>query len=402
MVNLNEFTQRHEAVKAVEYGKDKLIEDLIAEVKQLQAALDLEKEGMEDQRTLAKAIKFDLKKYKSDMEDMQRKQSKLSFVSVLIDGDCMNFHDDFVQDGQRGGRSAARLLTEKVQRYIQDFNPEAGPNVQYRIRVYANVRGLAKTYRDTNTITEDGTLDSFIQGFNMEGVFCDFVDAGNGKECSDVKINALLESEIVDVHCLHVVFCASADNGYARVLGRHRGSEKVSLVEGPPFAREIRELASEFETTSFPEVFRPQKLSRRVSFGSAPLTPTGTPVTNYASIVRIPPRPQEEASSSTPISALPTGPSAKGKTKLGVHRNASGQRVDSHIYFSSRANLDALKQQKLCNQYHILGSCSYGKGCTHKHEHRLGKEDVADLMYIARLSWTSVSAEGLCWAFIWL
>lgn len=54
--------------------------------------------------------------------------------------------------------------------------------------MYANVRGLAKTYQEAKTISKDGTLSSFIQGFNMEDVLCDFVDAGDGKECSDVKI----------------------------------------------------------------------------------------------------------------------------------------------------------------------------------------------------------------------
>jgi hypothetical protein len=55
------------------------------------------------------------------------------------------------------------------------------------VRVYANVRGLAKTYRD-NGILPDLRFDDFVRGFNMGDVMCDYVDAGNGKECADEKV----------------------------------------------------------------------------------------------------------------------------------------------------------------------------------------------------------------------
>jgi hypothetical protein len=121
----------------------------------------------------------------------------------------------------------------------------------------------------------------------MHNTLCDFVDVGNGKECSDVKVGgknflfllprmkgsltyypAHFEHYLHDVHCQHIIFCGSADNGYARVLGPYYGSNYISLIEGPPFPRELRDLATAFKTTSFPSVFRSKKLSRRVSFGS--------------------------------------------------------------------------------------------------------------------------------------
>lgn len=43
-------------------------------------------------------------------------------------------------------------------------------------------------YYDTGVVSSKNVLNSFIQGFNMEDILCDFVDAGNGKECSDVKL----------------------------------------------------------------------------------------------------------------------------------------------------------------------------------------------------------------------
>ncbi|KAJ5881255.1 uncharacterized protein N7473_012308 [Penicillium subrubescens] len=365
MVELDKFKSRYEAVKAVEQDKDKIIEDLMEEVKRLQDALYHEKDDLENQRKLVQTFKSESKMHQSETEEMKRNQAKFSFVSVLIDGDCMNFNDSFIQDGQRGGHSAARRLIENVDRYIQNLYRNESSNVPYRIRVYANVRGLAKTYRENKTISEEGTLLSFVQGFNMEDVLCDFVDAGDGKECSDVKIRARFEQDIINVHCRHIMFCASADNGYARILGPHRNSNtksQITLVEGPPFAREIKELVPSFATTSFPEVFRSQKLSRRISFSNAPTTPTGTgtstPISNYASIVRSTPH----SPHNTSPSPSPSPPTPNQKTKLPIHKNALGQRIDRPLHYSTRGKLEALKQHKFCNQFHILGSCSWGEG----------------------------------------
>lgn len=197
---------------------------------------------------------------------------------------------------------------------------------------------------------------------------------------------ALFEHYFLDVHCQHIIFCGSADNGYARVLGPHRGSNRISLVEGPPFAHELRDLASDFETTSFPEVFRSKKLSRRrVSFGGTTATstptPPRTPIPNYASIARtVPPMPDD----SSPITNSPTRTLTTSSGRLVVCKNANGQRVDSPLHFSTKGKLDVLKQQKFCNQFQILGWCSYGKSCTHKHEPRLVEQEVIDLMCIAR------------------
>jgi hypothetical protein len=50
------------------------------------------------------------------------------------------------------------------------------------------VQGLTKAYRDADILRENQDLGAFIQGFNMERTLCDFVDAGNGKECADAKL----------------------------------------------------------------------------------------------------------------------------------------------------------------------------------------------------------------------
>lgn len=314
--------------------------------------------------------------------------------------------DELVQGGHKGGRSAAKSLVDAARNHVRELKPDCNPNVHIKIRVYANVAGLAKTYVDTGIVSSADIVRYFIQGFNMHHTLCDFVDAGNGKECSDVKVRgknapcfllklkgsltyhpAHFEHYLQDVHCQHIVFCGSADNGYARVLEPHSGSSLISLVEGPPFPRELRELATEFKATSFPSVFRPKKLSRKVSFGckavAQSITPPRTPTSNYASVAKTAPQASEGGST---LTKTPTKKSVPPSSMLIVQRNMNGERVDGPLHYSTRAKLDVLKQHKFCNQFHILGSCSYGEACTHRHDPRLADQEVIDLMWIARLS----------------
>ncbi len=61
------------------------------------------------------------------------------------------------------------------------------------VRVYANVKGLAKAYRESEILSETTFVD-FVRGFNMGNTMCDYIDAGNGKECSDEKVKGDLHS----------------------------------------------------------------------------------------------------------------------------------------------------------------------------------------------------------------
>ncbi|KAH1493479.1 hypothetical protein LV164_005532 [Aspergillus fumigatus] len=220
----------------------------------------------------------------------------------------IQFHGSLVKDGKHGGLEAARLLIQAVQDYIHKVDPEAPPNISCKIRVFANIEGLTEAYRNNNILSVEESLTSFIQGFNQENALCDFVDAGNGKECADVKLRACFEQDIIDVHCRRIIFCASADNSHARVLSPHRGSKRISLVKGPPFAQEMGELAAGFTTDSFENVFMANKLktTRRVSFGApnTTATPPRTPTPNYAAAAKATPPTQ---TSSVVVSAPANG-----------------------------------------------------------------------------------------------
>lgn len=87
-----------------------------------------------------------------------------------------------------GGKRTASLLKQAVEEELQFSAPSTAHHVQVIIRVYANVKGLAKTYKEIGILPQSESFDEFVRGFNMGDAMCDYVDAGNGKECSDEKV----------------------------------------------------------------------------------------------------------------------------------------------------------------------------------------------------------------------
>jgi hypothetical protein len=98
-----------------------------------------------------------------------------------------------------GGKKTVSLLKQAIEEELKTSMPESAPHLKVMIRVYANLEGLAKTYSELD-VASSPIFSSFIRGFNMGDATCDFVDAGNGKECSDEKIKGT-SSWITSVNC---------------------------------------------------------------------------------------------------------------------------------------------------------------------------------------------------------
>jgi len=133
-------------------------------------------------------------------------------VSVLIDGDCMTvsehsfflslrhclkvyllnaissqFFDDLIRSAQQGGIEAVRRLRTKICDYVST-ELDLSSHIPIRIRIYANTKGLASAYCYNKILDGVDDLVMFICGFNMGYPMCDFIDAGDGKECADSKL----------------------------------------------------------------------------------------------------------------------------------------------------------------------------------------------------------------------
>ncbi|KAM0550671.1 hypothetical protein ACHAPJ_008734 [Fusarium lateritium] len=374
-VELKKLQQQWDACKAHDDEKHSLITALLSHINAQASQLSEVISDLDDKKLVARVTRERTQQLEAQIQELQLEKDRHAFVFVVIDGDCMLFRDDLVQEGLEGGKQAISLLKQSVEQKVKALASTPPPHLQVIVRVYANLKGLSQAYQTSGIFCSGDTLEAFVRGFNMGDPLCDYVDAGNGKECADEKVKALFRHYLDDVHCRQVFFGASADNGYARLLGPYAQdglyNRRICLIEGPPFERELAELKPKFKTFSL-DIFRkdPQlpNMNRRVP---GP--------TNYASVARTTPPPSAHASISSPSEERPANK---------ILRNRFGQRLDPQLNYSDR-DFKSLKNRKLCNRFYLLGKCTFkdaSRECSYKHEDKLNEAQTNALRAVARLS----------------
>lgn len=92
--------------------------------------------------------------------------------------------------GTAGGEEAAKTLRQKVFDHLK-YDNNFKLDHKITIRVYANLRGLSKTYVDKGILATVSGFADFVLGFNKAHPLCDFIDAGNHKEAADTKLKGM-------------------------------------------------------------------------------------------------------------------------------------------------------------------------------------------------------------------
>lgn len=245
----------------------------------------------------------------------------------------------------------------------------------------------------------------------MEHPLTDFVDAGYGKDRADEKLkgkNFLVLSLgerlnptesfklfVSDVHCKHIIFCASTDNGYARLLEQYANTpeicDRISLVEGPPFESEMAQLKVRFQVVSIGTVFCSSKLQVAPKLPSpggslANRSPIASPASafiqplNYATTAV-----SGSANGAQKILSM-RSPETRESAPSTILRNRNGARIDPRRPTRiSDTEMMHIKKQKYCNLFHLKGSCIYTK-CTHEHGGKLNAGQIEILRYVARMT----------------
>ncbi|KAL2194262.1 hypothetical protein P885DRAFT_8808, partial [Corynascus similis CBS 632.67] len=348
--------------------------------KKLIDLLDAESD-LQDKKILLSIERETTREREKEVQGLKNERARLDFACVVLDGDCMPFKDELVKEGLEGGKKTANLLRNAVQKELTS-SLGVSHHLQIHVRVYTNIKGQAKTYKEMGIIPEaTDKLPDFIRGFNMGDPLFDFVDAGNGKECADVKVKAYFEFCFANIHCRQIIFGGSADNGYARLLGPLAQDDamckRVTLLEGPPFAGELIAIKNNFRTVKFEDIFRSEKLENRMTYHySHPVIPVPF---NYASAAARPPFPPEPSSAGQRGSSPPTTSVWRGR----VFRNKNGERIDQPLEYS-RLDYEKVKPLRLCNNFYLLGTCTWGDKCEHDHKMRLSDGEKAALRALAR------------------
>lgn len=383
MGSVVDYEQRWERLKEADAGKQKLVEDLISEVTRLTGSLEGITNRLQRQDDLSEMYHKRCRDAEYQLQSKQRQMDSNAFISVVIDGDCMNFLDHIVKDIESGGRMAAQLLRDAVLEYIRVKFPCLPQDLEVVVKVYGNMKGLCRLYCDAKILDQREDFENFVRAFNMSHPSCDFIDAGNGKECSDDKIRGVFKLHVGDVHCKHIIFGGSADNGYARMLAPYTGndnfSRRITMLEGPPFAQELSQLVHKFRTYSFPTVFRDTKIPpRRVSFSTTPPSSTSPKPGSWASAVAV------GAMAASTSEKIAVDSQRINGFKSSIPRNSKGQRVDPPLSVS-QSLVNIVKAKKLCNFHHLAGHCPFGI-CKHEHGAKLGEKELTALRYVARMA----------------
>ncbi|KAK1969301.1 hypothetical protein LY78DRAFT_690661 [Colletotrichum sublineola] len=345
-VQLPALQDRWRLCQAQDEQKTSLISELFIHIEEVTRKLAEAESELKEKSLVIRSMCDTVNGHKEQVDQLQTQKDKHCFALVLIDGDCMPFMDDLIEQGLEGGKKAVSLLRKAVASELKSVDPSLPYHLQFVVRVFANMKGLAKTYTELGTISDPSVLYEFVRGFNMTNATCEFVDAGNGKECADEKMKGNFEFGVANVHCRHVLFGASADSGYARLLGSHLETDevlkKVILIEGPPFATELAEIRDRFHVASFDKVFRRKKLVNIKRKVPDSITPPPTPSPDYASAAAAKPvflsveQNSSQPQRSTSVLTLPT---------RGVYRNKAGQRVDPPVNCSLQ-DIHNMKQKK--------------------------------------------------------
>jgi hypothetical protein len=103
--------------------------------------------------------------------------------------------NDLVKKGITGGYEAEKLLRRAVFDNLR-YDPDFKHDQKIVIQVYANLRGLSKTYSDKGILPNTTAFAEFVLGFNKAHPLCVFIDAGNHKEAADTKLKGASSTNV--------------------------------------------------------------------------------------------------------------------------------------------------------------------------------------------------------------
>lgn len=107
-------------------------------------------------------------------------QDREPFVVILLDGEGIIFKDEFLQQGEEGGRNAAKQLSTALNTYLT--TNLSNINIPKLLtKIYMNVRVFGEMCTRSGIIADPSGIHDFIRGFNETMSFSEIVDIGSSK-----------------------------------------------------------------------------------------------------------------------------------------------------------------------------------------------------------------------------
>ncbi|GIK00135.1 hypothetical protein Aspvir_004154 [Aspergillus viridinutans] len=312
-------------------------------------------------------LKSDYEEEKENREkwkNLAKGQERNPFVLVLVDGDGYLFKEHLIKAGSEGGVTAAQLMSESIRRLLQEQLPDQASQCRVMVKLYCNLLALSKTLARAGLAGfEARSLSWFASNFTRSQDLFDFVDAGDKKEGADFKIR-----------------------GYLSLLTPYIGKRnRITLLKAASFHPEFKTL--DLPIRELPEVFMSAPLGERqppastpsptAAFAPAPRAPVckhfQKGICKYGNSCTkdhtMPGQQLSRTQEDTPSQTLSTVrhyakylPSIDSTAEKLIPVNKDGDRIDTYCPMPSKAAWDTynrrIKQQKLCNKFHLGGDCS--------------------------------------------
>ncbi|KAI4715037.1 hypothetical protein J4E89_000723 [Alternaria sp. Ai002NY15] len=300
----------------------------------------------------------------------------------------MTFSDDFLREGEQGGRRAAVQLFADIHEYIENECQDIPFGYRIACRIYANVRGLGDVLVRRGMYEDIIEFEDFVRGFTRGKTLFDFIDVGAGKDRADEKIIGLFRETKLVVWGSGPTYAASTyANGLppAFVPGRidSNDSSKASVASTG--------LPSRFPAPSKSPIMD-SPLPNRATMMALPRTPSTSTLASDSTFPALKPDPPapllnwaaKAAAPPPPVTETPVYKPANREEVIA--RNRAGQRVDPPCKDYDKAEVDRMKKIKLCNVHFLRAECPYDTKCTHLHAYKPTSDELATLRLVARMA----------------
>ncbi|KAF9701721.1 hypothetical protein EKO04_000380 [Ascochyta lentis] len=430
--DLNSYLRQMDSFRAADQARETLVNELIEKFSGLLRDHDELKSDYLSERDNRRNYQSRAEEGQRVMGERERQLDASSFVLALIDGDGAIFQDALLQAAAGdGGSEAASRLHLAIHNHISCLYNNSG-NWPIMVQIYLSLDKLAFKLQQVGLLRHPQELRTFAQRFSVNQSLFSIIDVGQGKERADHKIKEMLRTFSDNPTCRHIIFGGCHDAGYLLNLDQFKHNEakasRITLLESTPAYRGFAELPN-FKRANFEDVFRSDPLPESApaintamsAAQSAPpsaqsplvmrsLTNKTPPTASVAARVASPspstPAPSVSATESSEdswasvgkvgtertnsISILPTAKSKANTKKKYAYFNKSEERLDEPLPPRERAAVDALDARmkkngkKMCNNFHLGGSCAQGKFCHFQHEPKLSLGEQNALRYKAR------------------
>ncbi|UPX18547.1 uncharacterized protein EKO05_0008842 [Ascochyta rabiei] len=430
--DLNDYLRQMDSFRAADHARETLVNELIEKFSSLLREHDELKSDYLSERDNRRNYQNRVEEAQRVVGGRDRQLDASSFVLALIDGDGAIFQDTLLHAAAGdGGSEAASRLHLAIHNHISSLYTNSG-NWPVMVQIYLSLDKLAFKLQQVGLLRHPQELRTFAQRFSVNQPLFSIIDVGQGKERADHKIKEMLRTFSDNPTCRHIIFGGCHDAGYLLNLDQFKHNEakagRITLLESTPAYRGFAELPN-FKRANFENVFRSEPLpesapaiNTAMSAAQNPPPPTQSPLVVRSLANRTPPTasvvpPVISSSPSTPAPSVSATESSEDSTwasvgKVGTERtdsisiaptangranskkkfayfNRNDERLDEPLPPRDRASAEGLdgrmkNGKKMCNNFHLGGSCTQGKFCHFQHEPKLSLGEQNALRYKAR------------------